>query len=448
MKRFTAILLAMALLFCGCSVEWEETASPDTAVENQSEQTADAEKQEQADNEKEDTGDETKGNLTDHEVQGSSDKEDGDKNEASSAPAGAYHADYKGPEDRKIKVELFGDTAYYECDPYERVPWQPHIYSVPLDGSDKPRNLLKGELIALYDSVLLGKTDTHYCALDLSKEDAKWVELQSATDEASHMLWDEKIILFSSLNGKNYVDAIDIKSMSASRKQIKPLVRQCAAMGEQIYYTTHEKKKVNSGGISWGGGSATETTSFYCGEKSTEKSQLIETFVGQWTMLSAQKNLLLYTSGKTHNPKVYDTENKKLFAPRDIEKEIFTYDGGPTVNGMIGDVVYIQYQSKTGTVAWNYDLTALKDVEAAVPNDVNLLPNGYWKYNKDSGNYEYTTSGRTHQVYLGEISAIGTTFTANQKGIAHNYTTCITVGTFKSGNSIKFIHTEQEITAE
>ncbi|MBQ7094826.1 MAG: hypothetical protein IJN80_00015 [Clostridia bacterium] len=36
MKRFTAILLAMVLLLCGCSVEWEDTAAPDTAAEDRS----------------------------------------------------------------------------------------------------------------------------------------------------------------------------------------------------------------------------------------------------------------------------------------------------------------------------------------------------------------------------------------------------------------------------
>ena len=117
MKRFTVILLLLSFLLTGCtlSVDHEKNAEADTIVENEKQEPS-GDKPQKAEGDIYNT---QEGN-TDNVPQDNTDN-------TSAPPEGTYNLNYDGPADRTYRAAIHGTTAYYECDPYERVPWQPHI---------------------------------------------------------------------------------------------------------------------------------------------------------------------------------------------------------------------------------------------------------------------------------------------------------------------------------
>ncbi|MBQ7094827.1 MAG: hypothetical protein IJN80_00020 [Clostridia bacterium] len=398
MKRFTAILLAMVLLLCGCSVEWEDTAAPDTAVENQPQGEKEEPSKEQAD---------------DREIDP------------------AIEAGYTGPEDRMARVVLYGGKAFYECDPYKRDPWQPHIYAVPLDGSEKPKDLLKGELIALYDFLLLGKTDTHYCALDLSKEGAKWIELQSAADEGFHFSFDKKIILFHSSAGENFVDTVDLKTLQSKRTKINANVTAAAVIKDAIYYMVAEE----------------ENTVLYTAKIENPKEKFLRELSGEWEMGASEDRLFLYKDSE--NPLVYDTNSGVFKEPMDFSKVTLYPMDGPFFD-IINGVVRACYWRGFDKIFWYYDIASEKEVtdDYRWANGLPAVERGYWEYDTEAEDCEFYIDETPYVLHLGEDWIYSRIMAANPQGMANLGNTYITVGDFSTGKCNRFIHSEQEVATE
>jgi len=378
MKRFTAILLAMVLLLCGCSVEWEDTAAPDIAVEDQpqgekkepsKEQEAPAE--EKGEGKKEDTAAADKKEDTDSEKEQQTEIIPAIDQEEIGTLAELYEVGWSSG-----AAFLYGDTAYYHVENQEYA----YIYSLKLGEKETPQFFGKGTLSGLYGSVLVGSENGRYFTIDLKAKKLEKIFFSGQLEETVRLQWKNQLLIFGSAGGKNYAQMIDLEKMSEKREKISVEIKDATVDGDILYYSAQTDRGVE----------------FYRGDllkKTTEKLHIAKEGFG-WEQAGEQ--VLFHKDGE--DPYVLNLKTKEIKTPRKFE--CFNYGGGsiqyPRLMQRIGSVVYVEHNEKGGGSFWAYDIAKDQGADAEeIPNeDRQYLANGCYYTGGGSG------ASHTFRVYF------------------------------------------------
>lgn len=396
MKKLLILTLVVILLInCGCSIIDNSEAQPDSYVEKTEEPTVSLPESEK-----------------DQEFQ-----------------LDIFNEPYQAIE-REGRVVLYQNTVYYECDPQERSPWQPHIYAVGLSGESAAEDLLNGELVMLCGSVLIGRTETNYCAMDLADPVKKWKSLQASATETAHFEYQNQLILFSSREEKNYVDCIDLQTLESTRTEIPMQITQAVVSEDELIYVCRDDQGY-----------------FLCSASlSDRKETVLERIEVDFTPIVSKEQILLCR--EKYNPMVYDRKTEKVSILRDLKSE-GKYDYSkdiPYAWECDGSTIYFRYYDGEQQKVWAYDIEKTK----AVNGEEYLEKNHFGE-----GNY-YKIANRKLEFFIGEqVHSIEvpngmspSNFAANEFGVAFLDDTCLFFKSFDDNEEKMLAHYEQVLTKE
>jgi len=446
MKRFTVILLLLSLLLTGCtlSVDHEKNAEADTIVENEKQEPS-GDKPQKAEGDIYNT---QEGN-TNNVPQGNTDNVPQDNTDNTSAPPeGAYSLNYNGPADRTYRAAIHGTTAYYECDPYERAPWQPHIYSVPLGEKTEATDLLKGELIALAGDLLIGKTETHFCAMDLTAAKQEWIKLQPAAEYVTHLHDGDTLYLYIKNGEKFFVDVIDLKKLKSKRAETVKKLRKVVKVNGQLFYLTAD--------------------GLYQGDPTEKNAALLGAATEEDQLHIINDRIFLYRDGTL--PRVYDCKAASLYVPEVFktkvqivygpvpETETVTYGGSnvPQYTKLLNGIVTVRYKPDLKPFqTFYYDISTdqeIPDIAAHSPDYTNatVADGGYYLGSSSNDLREYHVNGQT---YSANHSALYDTKQKHytlitETGAIHLYGGAIVTVSSKKSEAAETIHEYQPVTQE
>lgn len=447
MKRLTIILLLLSLLLTGCTSnvdKKEEGAAADSFVENEKQELSGDVPQKVEGN-----TNNTQQSNTDNTLQGNTDNTRQDNTEnTSTPPEGAYNLDYDGPADRTYRGAIHGTTAYYECDPYERVPWQPHIYSVPLGEKTEATDLLKGELIALAGNLLIGKTETHFCAMDLSAAKQKWIQLQPAAEYVTHLQNGDTLYLYVKKDGKFFADAIDLKKIDSKRVEAVQNLRKVVKVNGQLYFLT--------------------TDGFYQGDPTDKNAPLLGAATEKDQLHIINDRIFIYRDGTL--PRVYDCKAASLYIPEVFKTKVQIVTGpvpetdeikygaaqnNPQYTKLLNGIVTVRYKPDLNSFqTFYYDISTDREI-----TDVKALPFDYLGVTGVDGGYisgyssyfpEYHINGHVYRI---EHPAL---YSRQQKhyelitesGALHLYGGGLVTASFATNKAAEIIHEDQPVTQE
>ncbi|MBQ7094829.1 MAG: hypothetical protein IJN80_00030 [Clostridia bacterium] len=393
MKRFTAILLAMVLLLCGCSVEWEGTAAPDTAVEDQpqgekeepsKEQEAPAE--EKGEGKKEDTAAADKKEDTDSEKEQQTETIPAIDQEEIGTLAELYEVGWSAGD-----AFLYGDTAYYHVENQEYA----YLYSLKLGEKETPQYFGKGTLSGLYGSVLVGSEDGRYFAIDLKAKKLEKIFFSGQLQETVRLQWKNQLLIFGSAGEKNYAQMIDLEKLSEKRKKISVKIADATVDGDIFYYSAQTDRGVE----------------FYRGDLLKKTAEKLHTAKEGFGWEQAGERVLFHKNGE--NPYVLELESMEIRQPK-----IFECTG--QIPGFNPSTYYPRLEQRQESIAyintldglWAYDIA--KDQGA----DAEEIPNEDRQYLANGGYYTGGGSGASHtfRVYID-----GKEQTAYLNGHVHTY---------------------------
>lgn len=447
MKRLTIILLLLSLLFTGCTsnVNNEEGAAADTLVGSEKQELSGDTPQKiegDTDNTQQGNSDNTQQGNTDNTQQGNT-----DNTTSSTPPEGAYQLHYDGPSDRTYRAVIYENTAYYECDPYERIPWQPHIYSIPLGEETTATDLLKGELIALAGSMLIGKTDTHFCAMDLSAAKPKWVKLQPAAEYVTHLQDGDTLYLYGNKDGEPFADVIDLKKLKSKRVESISNLRRVVKVSDQLLYLTSD--------------------GFYQGDPLKKNAVLLGSAVDGDQLHIFNDRILIYQDGTL--PRVYDCKTERFFVPELVKNKVgavagpfpdtgeIMYGGGnnPRYLHLLNGIAAIRYKPDSSNLqTLYYDISTDQEI-----TDIDALPFDYLSSMGVDGGYisgynnyfkEYHVNDKAYTVeHMGLYSSSQKHYELiAETGALHLYGGAIVTVSFEKEKSVEIYHTDQPVTKE
>lgn len=443
MYRFIPFFLIFALLLTGCSMMHEEYAVPDQVVTKDHSSTQ-IEQPENSSQSETPTPQSSQKNPTSSTEQPSQ-TEYPDSDVTKEPPADAYSPDYKGPSDRNFRAVIYDNIAYYECDPYERNPWQPHIYSIAL-GEKTATDLLKGELIGLADSVLIGKTATHFCAMNLTDQQPKWIEIGAADDYIDHLLLGNTLYLYHSKGA--YI--VDLPSMKVEQGGPVNDLRHITAVNDEIFYLTVD--------------------SFYLGDPLTKSALKLSDATDGEQFFHVGDLLILYQDGVL--PRIYNCKTRELTVPKNFESIVGSatgpypeptddpntwYTGGsesPNYLSFLNGIVTVEFAGAFGQneVSLCYDLVndcEVSDIETKFPGylDGIVLNDGYLRDTET--NRIYYLNDKKYTVALPAISTNQKdTHASNEKGALQLNGNGIYTVSFSENKSATILHYEQSVTQE
>lgn len=445
-KRLAIILLLLSLLLTGCNlnVNHEKSAAADTIVENEK-QALSGDKPQKAEG---DIYNAQEGN-TNNVPQGNTNNTPQDNTEnTSTPPEGAYSLNYDGPADRTYRAAIHGTTAYYECDPYERVPWQPHIYSVPLGEETEATDLMKGELIALAGDLLIGKTETHFCAMDLTAAKQEWIKLQPAAEYVTHLHDGDTLYLYIKNGEKFFVDVIDLKKLKSKRAETVKKLRKVVKVNGQLFFLTAD--------------------GFYQGDPTDKKAALLGAATEKDQLHIINDRIFIYRDGTL--PRVYDCKTASLYIPEVFKTKVQIVTGpvpetdeikygaaqnNPQYTKLLNGIVTVRYKPDLKPFqTFYYDISTDREIP-----DVKALPFNYLGVTGVDGGYisgyssyfpEYHINGHVYRI---EHPAL---YNNQQKhyelitesGALHLYGGGIITASFATNKAAQIIHEDQSVTQE
>ncbi len=366
---------------------------------------------------------------------------------SSTPPEGAYSLDYDGPADRTYRAVIFENTAYYECDPYKRTPWQPHIYSIPLGEETAATDLLKGELIALAGSVLIGKTETHFCAMNLSAAKPKWVKLQPAAEYVTHLQSDGTLYLYVKKDGNFFADEINLKKLKSKRVETVKNLRRVVEVNDQLFYLTAD--------------------GLYQGDPTEKNATLLGSAIDGDQLHIINDRIFIYQDGTL--PRVYDFKSASLYVPEIFKNKVLIVKGPipetgtikyggsniPQYTKLLNGIVTVRYTPDLSPFqTFYYDISTdqeITDIETRHPDYTNAtVADGGYILGSNNDLKEYHINGQTY-------SATHTAFyNIKQKhyeliaetGAIHLYGDAIVTVSSKKSEAVETLHRDQPVTKE
>ncbi|MBQ7094828.1 MAG: hypothetical protein IJN80_00025 [Clostridia bacterium] len=402
MRRFTAILLAMALLLCGCSVEWEDTAAPDTAVENQPQGSASKENKngEEAEIKEQESSTEKEQELPHAETGGAAQKEEiktlGKLDSESESAGGAY---------------LYGDTAYYSVS----CGGKDYLYALRLGKGETPQYLCEGTVSGIYGSILIGSLNGKYAALDLSKKTSVWTTLSALMEEEEHrFVYEGKLLVF----GEREIEVIDLEELTDERVKLGVEIEEAVLSGEDLFYS------VENG----------EEQVLYRGDMKSKKSTQLIQCDSEYDWVQAGERIFLAKEGE--NPYVLDLETGKTFVPRRFYCDLTHGPDTPVSFNLGNGTVCVRYRDEGEDLySWKYWLYHIaenygEDVSKK-PEHCFEIDNGYY-YRAEQGLLQVVLNQKEYRLSGKGVSS------ANEYGAAYAEGGLIYTVRWSEGNSYEY----------
>lgn len=457
MRRFLCGILILALLLCACSpAPSQESAKPQEFVASDEkekpqkeilqEAEEDSKREEPAEKEEDQKKDPIKVENSQKEEPSKEEKTEEEQkkpvlpaegeNRDAGVPEDAYAWNYQGPKDREFRAAVYEGVVYYECDPYAREPWQPHVYSFPLDKTGEPKDLIKGEMIGLYGSALIVKSEGQVCVKDLSKEGSNWIAAGKAERVGAAVEVEQKVLFWSALGGKYYADTLDLKDLTVKREESAHLPLQCHKVGETLFYLVAQKQQ----------------THFYRSGTDGKAGQKIIILEGEWNLYETKGELFLFSKDAKSLPLQYDHSKGTVSPlPNQYASEIdFIY-----LHGVSNGVAYMDYyrliQGHKFNCEWQYDLVQKKELPVNESLDMYtlVLPNGFCILDKDSTKVQVKIGNLTRSIKLKEDTQQESVVVLIDRDyvVLLNYQ-MISTGSFSTKKTKLYFHTWQEVTKE
>ncbi len=342
---------------------------------------------------------------------------------------GIFNEPYQATE-REGRVVLYQNTVYYECDPQERSPWQPHIYAVALNGDSAAEDLLKGELVLLCGSVLIGRTETNYCAMDLADPAKNWKPLQASATETAYFEYQNQLILFSSREEKNYVDCIDLQTLESTRAEIPMQITQAVLSEDDLIYVCRDEQGYL----------------LYSASLSDSKKMFLGRIEADFTPIVSKDQILLCC--EKYNPMVYDRKTGSISILRDLKSE-GKYDYSeeiPNAWGRDGSTIYFRYYDGEQQKVWAYDSEKTGAVNGEEYLEKNYFGEGNY-FKKDNKKLEFFMGEQVHSIVVPNgMSA--SNFAVNETGVAFLDKTCILLKSFNDNEEKILAYYEQVLKME
>lgn len=289
---------------------------------------------------------------------------------------GITYTDYRFDPDEG-RAALWNNIAFYENDPYDNDPWQPKVYRTAIGEGEKPELVFNGELIGVFGDALIVADNDYYYAVDL-KKGKDWVRLNETGMTTASLEYKGKLLLFGNSNDQGYVDTVELKTLTATRKRLEAPVRQLLSEGDTLYCLM--------GGDLYRGNLADGTGEWLC-----------KAYVYGSVDKAGQRIMI-----RRYNcdPIVYDLETGKSFKPKEFPPPFYQCCGrSPQLGSVRHGVAVIGYDREDGEHGvWYYDIASGKELtEAPAPQTVYTLTNGSYTQNED-GTFRFDIDGEQFTV--------------------------------------------------
>lgn len=372
-NRIFILFVAMILLFCGCSIQWEDSATAGERVENE------PAGQLQGGQSQSDTSD-RKDSET-HALQESN-------SAASGNGAGSVISSHKNADNVSEYVELGGcsavegvslykDTVYYHVDQGGEAG--PYMFSMKLEKGQSPQYMGRGRIYGVYDGFLVGGINGKCGIMDLSQRNSKWEIVPVETSDGGYgndevlggkswVQYQSQLWVFGQKEGQPYLKIIDFKKKSGWQMKIDFSVQEAAVFEDVLVYLVQ----------------STDESVLYKADVKTKKAVALYRGEKGIKWQCAGGRIFVYKAQDEKYPFVIDLANGNSFIPKDIEKNNWNFiEFSKVSNNEIKALCFDPDHPEKGNFLWKYHIA--RDIGKTVKNadldtEYPLKNGGYYCY--------------------------------------------------------------------